>query len=52
MAVDHAGARTALPFPARYGEHTRAVLREAGFADSDVEALRMAGVIACASVES
>jgi crotonobetainyl-CoA:carnitine CoA-transferase CaiB-like acyl-CoA transferase len=50
MAVDRADARTALPFPARYGEHTRAVLHEAGFADSDVEALRMAGVIACASV--
>jgi len=50
MAVDRADARTALPFPARYGEHTRAVLHEAGFADSDVEVLRMAGVIACASV--
>lgn len=45
-AVDRADARTALPFPAKYGEHTRAVLREAGFPDGDVDALKTAGVIA------
>jgi itaconate CoA-transferase len=46
MAVDRTDGRTALPFPAKYGEHTRTVLREAGFADGDVEALKAAGVIA------
>jgi len=46
MAVDRTDGRTALPFPAKYGQHTRAVLREAGFADGDVEALKTAGVIA------
>jgi crotonobetainyl-CoA:carnitine CoA-transferase CaiB-like acyl-CoA transferase len=46
MAVDRADARAALPFPAKYGEHTRAVLRESGFADGDVDALKGAGVIA------
>jgi crotonobetainyl-CoA:carnitine CoA-transferase CaiB-like acyl-CoA transferase len=35
-----------LPFPAKYGEHTRAVLREAGLAEADVESLKTAGVIA------
>jgi itaconate CoA-transferase len=46
MAVDRAEGRTALPFPAKYGEHTRAVLREAGLAEADVAALKAAGVIA------
>ena len=46
MAVDRPEGRNALPFPAKYGQHTRAVLREAGFADGDVEALEQAGVIA------
>jgi crotonobetainyl-CoA:carnitine CoA-transferase CaiB-like acyl-CoA transferase len=46
MAVDRAEGRTALPFPAKYGEHTRAVLREAGFADGDIEAFKSARVIA------
>ncbi len=46
MAVDRPEGRTALPFPAKYGEHTHAVLREAGLAEGDVEALKMAGVIA------
>jgi crotonobetainyl-CoA:carnitine CoA-transferase CaiB-like acyl-CoA transferase len=45
MAVDRADGRSALPFPAKYGEHTRAVLREAGFADGDIGALKSAGVI-------
>ena len=46
MAVDRPEGRTTLPFPSKYGQHTRAVLREAGFADGDVEALKSAGVIA------
>jgi crotonobetainyl-CoA:carnitine CoA-transferase CaiB-like acyl-CoA transferase len=46
MAVDRADGRAALPFPAKYGEHTRAVLREAGLAEREVESLKEAGVIA------
>ena len=46
MAVDRPEGRTALPFPAKYGEHTRAVLREAGLADEEVETLHKAGVVA------
>jgi crotonobetainyl-CoA:carnitine CoA-transferase CaiB-like acyl-CoA transferase len=46
MAVDRAEARTALSFPAKYGEHTRRVLVEAGFGDTDVEALQAAGIAA------
>jgi crotonobetainyl-CoA:carnitine CoA-transferase CaiB-like acyl-CoA transferase len=46
MAVDRADGRTALPFPAKYGEHTRAVLREAGLGEREVESLKAAGVIA------
>jgi crotonobetainyl-CoA:carnitine CoA-transferase CaiB-like acyl-CoA transferase len=46
MAVDRPDGRTSLPFPAKYGEHTRAVLCEAGFAALDVDALAAAGVVA------
>jgi len=46
MAVDRQEGRTALPFPAKYGAHTRAVLREAGLADAEVETLKTASVIA------
>lgn len=47
MAVDRPGGRAALPFPAKYGAHTRAVLREAGFAEAEVAALAREHVIAC-----
>jgi crotonobetainyl-CoA:carnitine CoA-transferase CaiB-like acyl-CoA transferase len=46
MAVDRPEGRTALPFPAKYGEHTRAVLREAGLTEEEVETLKQAKVIA------
>jgi crotonobetainyl-CoA:carnitine CoA-transferase CaiB-like acyl-CoA transferase len=46
MAVDRPGGHAPLRFPPKYGEHTRAVLREAGFGDADIEAFRSAGVIA------
>jgi hypothetical protein len=46
VAVDRADVRTTLPFPAKYGEHTRKVLVEAGFGAGDVAALARAGVIA------
>jgi crotonobetainyl-CoA:carnitine CoA-transferase CaiB-like acyl-CoA transferase len=32
-------------FPPKYGEHTRPVLREAGFSDGECRALAAAGVI-------
>lgn len=46
MAVDLPGARTELPAPPRYGQHTRAVLAEAGYADADIAALHTARVVA------
>ena len=46
MAVDVAGARTELAFAPRYGQHTRALLAEAGLAAADVQALHDAGVVA------
>lgn len=46
MAVDHSGARQNLPFPPRYGEQSEAILREAGYGDTEVAALRHAGIIA------
>ena len=35
-----------LPFAPSYGEHTNALLREAGLGDREVEALRHEGVVA------
>jgi crotonobetainyl-CoA:carnitine CoA-transferase CaiB-like acyl-CoA transferase len=46
LAVDRRDGRNALPFPAKYGEHTQAVLREAGLAQPEIEALKEGGVIA------
>ncbi|MBL8289816.1 MAG: CoA transferase [Rubrivivax sp.] len=46
MAVDLPGGRTELAAPPRYGQHTRAVLAEAGFAPADIEALHAARIIA------
>jgi crotonobetainyl-CoA:carnitine CoA-transferase CaiB-like acyl-CoA transferase len=34
-----------LPFPPGYGEHTDAVLAEAGFSADELESLRARGVI-------
>jgi len=45
MAVDRPGAPRELSFPPRYGEHTRPVLREAGFSEAECQALAAAGVI-------
>jgi itaconate CoA-transferase len=45
MAVDIAGAARELRFPPKYGEHTRPVLREAGFSDDECRALAAAGAI-------
>lgn len=46
MAVDVAGARTELPFAPKYGQHTRALLAEAGLSAAEVQALHEAGVVA------
>ena len=48
MAVDVPGARRELDFPPGYGQHTAAVLREAGCSDSECQALQQAGVVYCA----
>ena len=45
MAVDLPGAAREFSFPPKYGEHTRPVLREAGFGDAECRALAAAGVI-------
>ena len=45
MAVDLAGAAREFSFPPKYGEHTRPVLREAGFSEGECRALAAAGVI-------
>ena len=46
MAVDIAGAPRDFPCAPRYGEHSDAILREAGYSDDQCAALRRAGVIA------
>ena len=46
MAVDAPGAGTDFGFAPRYGQHTRAVLAEAGLAERDVAALFEAGIAA------
>jgi crotonobetainyl-CoA:carnitine CoA-transferase CaiB-like acyl-CoA transferase len=45
MAVDLPGAACEFSFPPKYGEHTRPVLREAGYSDRECRALAAAGVI-------
>jgi crotonobetainyl-CoA:carnitine CoA-transferase CaiB-like acyl-CoA transferase len=45
MAVDLPGAAREFAFPPKYGEHTRPVLREAGFSDDECRALAAAGAI-------
>ncbi|HEY1362191.1 MAG TPA: CaiB/BaiF CoA-transferase family protein [Xanthobacteraceae bacterium] len=46
MAVDQPGARREYSFPPRYGEHSQAVLREIGYADAEIAALRAKGIVA------
>jgi phenylsuccinyl-CoA transferase len=45
QAVDMPGAPRAFAFAPKYGEHTGAVLREAGVRDDELDALAVAGVI-------
>ena len=44
-AVDLSGATGELRFPPRYGEHTGAVLREAGLAAAEIDRLAQAGIV-------
>ncbi|MCE7878514.1 MAG: hypothetical protein DYH14_14610, partial [Betaproteobacteria bacterium PRO3] len=44
--TSHEGMRHEYPFPPKYGEHTRAVLAEAGYGDVEIDALAQAGVAA------
>ena len=45
MAVDRPGAAREFSFPPKYGEHTRPVLREAGFSEEECRVLAAAGAI-------
>ncbi len=46
LAVDLPGAARELPFPPKYGEHSRAVLREAGCGEEEIARLAADGIIA------
>jgi len=46
MAVDMDTARTDLPFPAKYAQHTRQILAETGLGDDEITLLAEAGVVA------
>lgn len=45
MAVDLAGRETSFPFPPHYGEHTRAVLAQAGIRGGDYDDLARSGIV-------
>jgi crotonobetainyl-CoA:carnitine CoA-transferase CaiB-like acyl-CoA transferase len=46
MAIDMPGARMALPFPPRYGEHTHAILQEIGLSPESCERYLQQNIIA------
>ncbi|MBV6411828.1 MAG: hypothetical protein GAKPKEKM_02722 [Rhodocyclaceae bacterium] len=46
MAVDLPAVSQELTFPPKYGEHTRAVLKEAGCADNEIARLQQERIIA------
>ncbi len=52
MAVDMDSAQTELAFPAKYGQHTRQVLAEAGLVEDEIAVLAQAGVVAVMSEKS
>lgn len=51
LAVDDAHGVTELDFPPKYGEHTRRILREIGYADSDCDKLSTDGIICTVTTE-
>lgn len=46
LAVDWPSARSTYAFPPKYGQHTRTILAEAGVAETEIESLFSAGVVA------
>ena len=46
-AVDWPGQSTELPFPPKYGAHTRELLRLSGYRDGEIDALAQAGAVSC-----
>ena len=46
LAVDREDARTSLHFPHKYGQDTRAVLAEVGYARADIDLLVQGGIVA------
>jgi itaconate CoA-transferase len=51
LATEANGIVTELPFPPKYGEHTRAVLTDAGFDTARLEKLIATGIISCSQPE-
>jgi crotonobetainyl-CoA:carnitine CoA-transferase CaiB-like acyl-CoA transferase len=49
-AVDRPGMRNELALAPKYGQHTRALLREAGVNDADIETLLAQGIVAESAV--
>jgi len=45
MAVDQAGTSREMSFPPKYGEHTRSIMQEAGYDESDVDKLAQSGIV-------
>ena len=46
-AQDWPGQNTELPFPPKYGQHTRELLRQAGYLDGEIDALAKEGAVSC-----
>lgn len=49
LATETNGELTDLPFPPKYGEHTRSVLSNAGYGPATLEELEAAGIVVCGS---
>jgi crotonobetainyl-CoA:carnitine CoA-transferase CaiB-like acyl-CoA transferase len=47
LATDMNGTVTELPFPPKYGEHTRSVLRDVGYDAAQLEELIATGIVSC-----
>ena len=50
LAVDVENAKRALAFPAKYGQHTREVLSEAGYSNDEIERLERNHIVASGAV--
>ena len=47
LATDMNGTMTELPFPPKYGEHTRTVLRDAGYSPAQLDELIATDIVFC-----